>query len=148
MICCPMRSVIFGPARRVMMSMVLPGGKGMTILIGLEGQDCASAGKANPRANAASTNTRSRIILALLVRFQRVVILRAEITSVIHAQGESKNFEGLGLSTGQNRTSGKWPCHSYDAAPPRCYRTWVSWVAATGQKQSFGYTRTLGPITR
>src|SRR5256885_17198654 len=68
MICWPRRSVIFGPARRVMMSMVLPGGKGMTILIGLAGYDCASAAEANPSANAASTNTRACLILALLIR--------------------------------------------------------------------------------
>src|SRR5438105_9919095 len=49
-----------------MMSMVLPGGKGMTILIGFEGQGCASGAEANPRANAASTTTRSCLILALL----------------------------------------------------------------------------------
>src|SRR6266496_4377819 len=61
----PSRSVIFGPIRRDMMSVVLPGGNGTTILIGLEGQDCASAAAANPRANAASANTRSRLILAL-----------------------------------------------------------------------------------
>src|SRR5204862_6725577 len=82
-ICCPMRSVIFGPARRVMMSMVLPGGKGMTILIGLAGYDWASAAEANPRASVAKTNTRSCLILALLTRFRRFIILRAVVTTVI-----------------------------------------------------------------
>src|SRR6266700_5740975 len=61
----PSRSVIFGPIRRDMMSVVLPGGNGTMILIGLEGQDCASAAAANPRAHAASTTTRSCPILAL-----------------------------------------------------------------------------------
>src|SRR2546427_326395 len=82
----PRCSVILGPIRRVMMSVVLPGGKGMTILIGFEGQDCASAAGANPRANVASTNTRSRLILALLNRFRQFIILRAAIAAVFRAQ--------------------------------------------------------------
>src|SRR6266568_5646885 len=81
----PSRSVIFGPMRRDMMSVVLPGGNGTTILIGFEGQDCASAAAANPRANAASTNTRSRLIFALLTRFRQFTILRAGIAAVIRA---------------------------------------------------------------
>ena len=36
-ICWPSRSLIFGPISRVMMSVVLPGGNGMMILMGLEG---------------------------------------------------------------------------------------------------------------
>ena len=55
----PRRSVIFGPIRRDMMSVVLPGGNGMMILIGFEGQDCAIAAEANPKVSAKSTNTRS-----------------------------------------------------------------------------------------
>src|SRR6266581_5457937 len=82
----PSRSVIFGPIRRAMMSVVLPGGNGTMILIGFEGQDCANAGAANPRANAASTTTRSCLILALAIRFRQSVILRAAIAAVIPAQ--------------------------------------------------------------
>src|SRR6202795_541554 len=48
----PRRSVILGLMRRDMMSVVLPGGKGTTILIGLEGYDCAHA---CPAMNTAST---------------------------------------------------------------------------------------------
>src|SRR6266446_1497218 len=81
----PSRSVIFGPIRRDMMSVVLPGGNGTMILIGLEGQDCASAAAVNPRANAASTTTRSCLILALPIRFRQSVILRAAIAAVIPA---------------------------------------------------------------
>jgi hypothetical protein len=76
-----------------MMSMVLPGGKGMTILIGFAGQDCASAAEANPKADVASTNTRSHIILALLIRFRRFAILRAAITPVF--AGSLKNAAAL-----------------------------------------------------
>src|SRR2546427_4109414 len=79
----PSRSAIFGPIRRDMMSVVLPGGNGTTILIGFEGQDCASAAAANPRANAASTTTRSCLTLALLNRFRRSIILRTAIATVI-----------------------------------------------------------------
>src|SRR5713226_7343223 len=84
----PSRSVIFGPIRRDMMSVVLPGGNGTMILIGLEGQDCAGAAAANPRANAASANTRTRLILALLNRFRRSIILRAAIAAVIPSTRE------------------------------------------------------------
>jgi hypothetical protein len=59
----------------------------MTILIGFAGYDCASAAEANPSANTASTNTRTCLILALLLRFRRFVILRAEISPVIPARG-------------------------------------------------------------
>src|SRR6266568_677470 len=80
----PSRSVIFGPIRRAMMSVVLPGGNGTMILIGFEGQDCANAAEVNPRANAASTTTRSCLIPAF-PRFRQSIILRAAIAAVIRA---------------------------------------------------------------
>src|SRR6266571_161383 len=91
----PSRSVIFGPIRRDMMSVVLPGGNGTMILIGFEGQDCASAAQASPKANAASANTRSCFILALLLRV-RQFILRAVIATVIRARAGIQLPEGPG----------------------------------------------------
>src|SRR5712691_3223775 len=114
----PSRAVIFGPNRRAMMSVVLPGGNGTMILIGFEGQDCASAAAVNPRANAASTTTRSCLILALPIRFRQSVILRAAIAAVIPAQAGIQRPEVPGSPTKTKPgTSGKWPCHSYDDTP-------------------------------
>ena len=76
----------------------------MTILIGFAGYDCASAAEANPSANTASTNTRTCLILALLLRFRRFVILRAEISPVIPARGGIQQLGILGSSTKANRS--------------------------------------------
>src|SRR5712691_11616576 len=99
----PSRSVIFGPIRRAMMSVVLPGGNGTMILIGFEGQDCASAAAANPRANAASTTTRSCLILALPIRFRQIIILRAAIAAVISARARRAPAPLLRRNDGQKQ---------------------------------------------
>src|SRR5258706_9362573 len=66
--CWPSRSLIFGAIRRDMVSVVLPGGNGMTIRIGFDGYGWASALAANKRGKR-----QNQVFIAILRR----MILRA-----------------------------------------------------------------------